>query len=51
MTGTAYTKQNVNQVTDNCPELGSFFTENHRYGVKKSKYDPSVVSTRCSELR
>lgn len=48
--GNEYTKAHVDNVIKANPHILNFYTENHKYVVKHSKYGP-VQSTRCTELR
>ncbi|CAH1798068.1 unnamed protein product [Owenia fusiformis] len=44
------TKQRVEKVVNEVPRLSTFYTENHQYAIRTSRYDKSK-SSRCSEIR
>ncbi|KAG1669174.1 Structural maintenance of chromosomes protein 5 [Nymphon striatum] len=47
--GNQWTKDNISTVLNECG-LNFFYTENHQYVVRKSRYGNKSVSTRCTEI-
>lgn len=48
--GNNHTKEVVEQVMRDIPQMNTFYTEHHQYNIKRSRYSKET-SSRCTELR